>query len=215
MTATTTVANNTETLEDKTTMVDVDVISSDTTPEPEAPADGKDTTTETTAVLATAVFDADAILRKVAKDGKADRNAFAMAISKVACQSNHSLSELSELLETLSALDSSGDLAQITGFSGDDLKITNKVARHYLAGSISRSLDEQHNALRVDLCEDNNGHGLYLEAGPLGHAGLGLGIVSKETKNGKTTVKRTGAGVYFRADHIMSSAVVASSACAA
>ncbi len=193
MTATT-VANNTEIITNETPAVDVELISSDTA--------------DTTLVTAT-VFDADAILRKAAEDGKGDRNAFGMALAKVACQSNHSLPELSELLEAFSALESSGDLAQITGFSGDDLKIAGKVARHYLAGSISRSLDEQYNALRVDLCDESNGHGLYLEAGPLGHAGLGLGVVSKETKDGKTTVKRTGAGVYLRADHIMSSPVVA------
>ena len=208
---TSTVANNTENTEtiNDTPVVDAQVVSSDTTPEPQAPAEGEDTTTETTAVMATAVFDADAIVRKAAEDGKADRGAFTLAISKVACQSNHSLPELSELLEAFTALESSGDLAQITGLSGEDLKITGKVARHYLAGSISRSLDEQYNALRVELCDDSNGHGLYLEAGPLGHAGLGLGVVSKETKDGKTTVKRTGAGVYLRADHLMGSNAVA------
>jgi hypothetical protein len=41
MTATKSVANNTETMEDQTPVVDVDVVSSDTTPEPTAPAKDK------------------------------------------------------------------------------------------------------------------------------------------------------------------------------
>jgi hypothetical protein len=45
MTATKPVANNTETIEDQTPVVDVDVVSSDSTTKPEAPAKSEDPTT--------------------------------------------------------------------------------------------------------------------------------------------------------------------------
>jgi len=168
-------------------------------------------TTETTIVSTTTAFDADATARRMLEAGKGDVQRLSMEIAKVAVQGNHTISELSELLQVINDLEANGEFKQLTGLSDTDTKVAGKLTRHYLAGSISRGLDEQYNALRVELCDDSNGHGVYLEGGPLGHAGFGLGVVSKETKDGKTTVKRTGAGVYFRADHIMSSAVVADS----
>jgi hypothetical protein len=168
-------------------------------------------TTETTIVSTTTAFDADATARRMLEAGKGDVQRLSMEIAKVAVQGNHTISELSELLQVINDLEANGEFKQLTGLSDTDTKVAGKLTRHYLAGSISRGLDEQYNALRVELCDDSNGHGVYLEGGPLGHAGFGLGVVSKETKDGKTTVKRTGAGVYFRADHVMGSAVVADS----
>jgi len=200
MTATNTVDTSATTVEATATTVDETTV--DTTAATAAD------TTETTIVSTTTAFDARAIARRMLEAGKGDVQRLSMEIAKVAVQGNYTTSELSELLDVVNDLEANGELKQLTNLSDTDTKVAGKLTRHYLAGSISRGLDEQYNALRVELCDDSNGHGVYLEGGPLGHAGFGLGVVSKETKDGKTTVKRTGAGVYLRADHVMGSSTV-------
>jgi hypothetical protein len=176
------------------------------------PTESQDEVKITAPAEAKAVFNAEALIRKACGDAAGNRDLFAVSISKLA-QGKFTLPQLSELLEAFMALETT-DFQQMSGLSEQDTIITGKLARHYLAGAIIRSLDEHHNALRSELCDKQNGHGVYVEAGPLGHAGLGLGVVSKETKDGMTTVKRTGAGVYFRADHLLDTPVVASKVCA-
>jgi hypothetical protein len=157
------------------------------------------------AEVATLEFDATAVLDKAFAVGKNSSQAMNLELHRLASQSGYSTSELTELLHTFTSMASNGHLLSASGFKDDEIKVLTRVGCHYFAGSIARSLDEQHNAMRVDLCAKDNGHGVYAEAGPIGHAGLGIGFVSKETKDGITTTKRTGAGVYLRADHVMGS----------
>ncbi len=148
-------------------------------------------------------FDAEAVLSKAMANGKANAQAMNLELGRLASQASYTSDQLSQLLVALQAAKADGSFMANTGFSADEVEALTGIGCHYFAGSIARSLDEQHNALRVDICSKDSGHGIYAEGGPIGHAGLGLGFVSKQTKDGVTTTKRTGAGVYIRADHVM------------
>lgn len=119
-------------------------------------------------------------------------------------QSGCSQARLHALLDGLVGIENDADYLP-SATSQSDRVATAKVVRHYIGAFLVQSLDEQHNVLRAELCGDE-GFGLYAEAGPLGFAGAGFGVVSKEKIAGRTVVKRTGAGVYIRADHFCNKA---------
>jgi hypothetical protein len=138
--------------------------------------------------------------------------------------SQEQLDALCKEIVTMANPDAKGDKAITAWLLNSDLQLVKAIAVHQnlvkieknetnetrkasaslasmaFSAYIVQTLDAQRVIGRVDLCSDN-GHGLYLEAGPEGHAGFGFGVISKETKNEVTTVKRTGVGVYLRADH--------------
>jgi len=70
-------------------------------------------------------------------------------------------------------------------------------ALHATAAQLSRELDAKYGLRREFGAKD--GHGVYVEAGPLGTVGAGLGHVHKrKLSNGGTRARHTGLGVYFR-----------------
>lgn len=70
-------------------------------------------------------------------------------------------------------------------------------ALHATAAQLSRELDAKYGLRREFGAKD--GHGVYVEAGPLGTVGAGLGHVHKrKLSNGGTRSRHTGLGVYLR-----------------
>ena len=150
-----------------------------------------------------ASFDAMDTLIKVFQSSKGSSDKLNEQLLVLATSGDYTHTQLSQLLDAFNKLASSEELESISGLPEDKIKLTASLGRHYLAGALCRALDNRYNAVRVDLCSKSNGHGIYAEGGPLGHAGLGLGLVSKSTQDGRTTTKRSGVGVYLRSDHIM------------
>jgi hypothetical protein len=70
-----------------------------------------------------------------------------------------------------------------------------------IAGAIARQLDQRYHNKRWETVGPEQGVGVYAEAGPLGHIGIGAGVVTRSTKDGITSTQRSGAGFYLRLDH--------------
>lgn len=107
-----------------------------------------------------------------------------------------------EMAEIMATLQATGQLELKFGVTDTEAKAYASISRHFYAASAVQAIDASHHGMRLSTLGDSDGFGLYAEAGPLGHAGIGLGVVSRETTDGVTTVKHTGAGLYVRADHL-------------
>ena len=202
MTANTSTVDTSATTVEEPTMDNTAALDAETT---EAPAEEQANITTSGATDIVATLDTleqdGASSRELALAAFGDANA-AIAGERIAkiMQASTSQLRLQHLLDGLADIES--DVSYLpTAANQAEREATAKCARHYIAALLVQSLDQQHNVLRVELCGDE-GFGLYAEAGPLGYAGAGIGLVSKEKVNGRTVVKRTGAGVYLRADHL-------------
>jgi hypothetical protein len=165
--------------------------------QPEAPAEGtEDNKTEGTQPEAkkeekeekeekedTYIFNSDTVMDHLfgEKNGKADST---KAIAKVL--------KASYRAETLNKI---MDLFAAHGHQYLRDENDRKTFKHFLAGALMRQLDAENNVLTGNLGP------LYIENSVGGHAALGFGIQSE--KDGVR--KRTGIGVYIRADHLMNS----------
>jgi hypothetical protein len=106
-----------------------------------------------------------------------------------------------EMAEIIADLETTNQIELKFGLTDTEAKAYAGIARHYFAASAVQALDASHHGMRLTTLGEGDGIGVYAEAGPLGHAGLGVGFVSRETVDGVTTVKHSGVGVYLRADH--------------
>ena len=162
--------------------------------------DAAATTVEATIVDTTAGLTAADQLTKLATAHRGSYIGLCAATGEMVRQPL-SASTFLEMAETVATLEATGQLELKFGLADTEAKAYAQLARHYFAASAVQALDASHHGLRVSTIGEADGVGVYAEAGPLGHAGLGVGLVSRETVDGVTTVKHSGVGVYIRADH--------------
>jgi hypothetical protein len=194
MTATKPVANNTETIEDQTPVVDVDVVSSDTTPEPEAPAEGEDPTTPkpeapakgegsaATKQPAVALF-CDSLNKLLSAD-KSKRSSMVEKLNTVEC---------SQILHAYSVPAVKDTIVKRIGESESACLLD------AIATKVQIWAYETNNTCRAEsLDKDATGHGLYAAQAPMGGIGFEVGIVERKDEDGLTETNRTAFGMYFR-----------------
>jgi hypothetical protein len=195
MTATKSSANNTETIKDQTPVVDVDVVSSDSTTEPEAPAKGEgDAEPKTDAPAdsknggsALEETNAPLICKALDKVINADKNKRSSVIEKL------NTIECSEILHAYSVPAVKDAIVKRIGES-ESASLLDAVAVKVQVWAY-----EVNNSCRVEsLDKDATGHGIYAAQAPMGGIGFEVGIVERKDDDGKTETNRSAFGMYFR-----------------